>query len=30
MIGNFTRAAVVLALLSGVPAFALDNPLSGP
>ncbi len=26
---NLTRAAVVLAMLSGVPAFALDNPLSG-
>ena len=29
MIRNLTRAAVVLAMLSGVPAFALDNPLSG-
>jgi lipoprotein-anchoring transpeptidase ErfK/SrfK len=29
MIRNLTRAAVVLALLHGVPAFALDNPLSG-
>ena len=29
MIRNLTRAAVVLAKLSGVPAFALDNPLSG-
>jgi len=29
MIRNLTRAAVALAMLSGVPAFALDNPLSG-
>ena len=29
MIRNLTRAAVVLAMLSGAPAFALDNPLSG-
>ncbi len=29
MMRNLTRAAVVLAMLSGVPAFALDNPLSG-
>ncbi len=29
MTRNLTRAAVVLAMLSGAPAFALDNPLSG-
>jgi len=29
MTRNLTRAAVVLAMLSGAPSFALDNPLSG-
>jgi lipoprotein-anchoring transpeptidase ErfK/SrfK len=29
MTRNLTRAAVVLAMLSGAPAFALDSPLSG-